>query len=444
MVAFKEFLKANGWMLLVVALVLGVAYRFVDPAPPTSISVATGPDGGRYHQVALQLRERLAADGLDLILLPSAGSIANLDALADPQSEVSMAFVQSGIDGLYEGDTSGLSGLGSLYYEPLWIFFRRSQPLELIPDLRGRRVAIGAPGSGTNAIARLLLETSHLRYTGADADVAAREVGGSEAAAALVAGEIDAAFFVQSADGPLIAALAVDPGLDFLDMQRAEAYRRRFPFLSTSSIPAGLIDLGRDIPPSDRRVLAPVATLVVNHRFHPALTPLVLEAARSVVGGGGLLEDAGEFPSPQYSDFPLSPEAEHYYRSGPPFLMRYMPFWAASLIDRLIILVLPLMVVVLPLARLAGPIYQWRTRSKIYRWYEYLRGADEKIRNGSIAANVGAEMQHLREIEGELSRVEVPLSYMDQLYNLQLHLSLVLERLQHLEREARGAAEPRP
>lgn len=438
MIALKEFLKANGWMVIVVGVVLAVAYHFVDPAPPSSIDVATGVAGGRYQQVAEQLRARLAGEGLTLNLVPSAGSMANLDALTDAQGDVSMAFVQTGVDELYDGDTSELLGLGALYYEPLWIFYRRARPPELIPDLAGRRLAIGAPGSGTNAVARLLLESSGLVLTGRAQNVTPAPIGGEEAVAALRAGDVDAAFFVQSASSPLIQKLAFDPSYDFLPIRRADAYIRHFPFLSRVTIPAGLLDLGRDVPDSDRRMLSPVATLVVNQRFHPALTPLVLEAARDVLGSGALLERAGEFPNGKFSDFPLSSEAAHYYQSGPPFLMRYMPFWAASLVDRLIILLVPLLVILLPLARLAGPLYQWRTRSKIYRWYQYLQDTDKKIRDGSIEAETAAQIQRLRELEVELSKVEVPLSYMDQLYNLHVHVGLVLERLQELDAARRG------
>lgn len=433
MSALKQLLKANGWMVVVAALAFAVAFRFVDPAPPDSLTVATGADGGRYHQVALQLEERLARDGLKLNLVPSAGSIANLEMLAAEEGEVSLAFVQSGVENLYGGDTSKLRGLGALYYEPLWIFYHRDQPIELVTELEDKRVAVGAPGSGTRAVANLLLEASGLSAEGALANISASEIGGDDAASALETSQVDAAFFVQSADSPLIKRLALNPALDFLDIRRAEAYERHYPFVSSCSIPEGLLDLGADVPSTDRTVLAPAATLVVNDRFHPALTPVLLEAARSVVGEGGVLEPAGEFPTARFSSFPLTPEADHYYRKGPPFLMRYMPFWAASLVDRLVILLVPFMMVLVPLARFAGPIYQWRTRSKIYRWYRHLQETDAKIRDGSIRRDTTAEIERLRQLQVEISQVEVPLSYMDQLYDLQLHVGHVLGRLRALQ-----------
>jgi TRAP transporter TAXI family solute receptor len=419
-------------MIVVAIVAFAVAYRFVDPAPPRSVTVATGPETGRYRQVGQRLARRLAQKGLTVTLVESSGSIENLDLLTTGERGVTLAFVQSGVENLYGADTEGLRGLGALYYEPLWIFHRRDQPIEVLPDIHGRRLAVGEPGSGTMAVARLLLESSGI--TAAEArSVALSEIGGEEAAKAIENGGVDVAFFVQSADSPIIQRLARNPSLDFVSVRRAEAYQRHYPFLSSCSIPAGLLDLARDIPEDDRVVLAPAATLVVNEQFHPALTPLILEAARDVVGAGGVLERAGEFPAAKLSSFPLTAEAEHYYRQGPPFLMRYLPFWAASLVDRLIILVVPLLVVIVPLARLAGPIYQWRVRSKIYRWYGYLQETDEKIRDGSIRDELDSQIERLRKLEIELTQVQVPLSYMDQLYDVHLHVGHALERLRALK-----------
>lgn len=433
MYALQQFLKTNWWMVVVIGIAFAVAFRFVDPAPPKTITLITGSEEGRYRQVAEQLKRQLAGEGLEVTLVPSAGSIANLEALTAEDGDITLAFVQSGVENLFDGDTSELRALGALYYEPIWLFYNRRHPIKFITDLEGMRIAVGNLGSGTNAVAELLLEASDLKSAGRDPLVDVFELGGDDAADALENLEVDAAFFVLPADSPIIKRLALNPDLDFLSARRAAAYEGNYPFLSSCDIPAGLLDIATDVPDTDRVVLAPLATLVVNNRFHPAHTPLVLEAARAVVGGGGLLERPGEFPSARFTSFPLSTEAEHYHRNGPPFLLRFMPFWAASLVDRLVILVIPLMVFIIPLVKIAGPLYRWRIRSKIFRWYRYLRETDQKIRDGSIEQHTGEQIDQLLEMESDLRQVEVPLSYADELYDLHLHVGHVLERLKALD-----------
>ncbi len=433
MIAIKHFLKTNGWMVVVIIAAFLFAFRFVDPAPPNSFTMVTGSEEGRYHQVATRIKAVLAQEGLEVTLVPSAGSIANLDLLSADDNDIAVGFVQSGVENLFDGDTTMLQSLGSLYYEPIWLFFDRNRLVRTVGDLKGMRIAVGSPGSGTKAVAQLLLETSGLLDPDGTDRVEISDLGGDDAVSALEEGRINAAFFVMGAESPIIKRLAANRDLDFLDVRRAAAYEGNYPFLSSCRIPEGLLDLAANVPDSDRTVIAPLATLVVNDRFHPAHTPLVLEAARKVVGPGGVIEGPGEFPSAHFVSFPLTSEAEHYYKSGPPFLLRYLPFWAASLVDRLIILVIPFMVIIIPLVKIAGPLYRWRIRSKIFRWYRFLRATDQKIRDGSIQDHTGSEIERLEALESELRSVEVPLSYADELYDLHLHVSHVLERLRSLE-----------
>lgn len=435
MIAIKHFLKTNGWMVVVIAVSFIIAFRFVDPAPPKSFTLVTGSEEGRYHQVGLRLKAELARDGLEVNLVTSAGSIANLGLLTADDNEIAAGFVQSGVENLFEGDTEALHGVASLYYEPIWLYFDRNRPVRTMGDLEGKRIAVGEPGSGTKAVAQLLLETSELVRSDGTGAVMISELGGEDAVVALESGRIDAAFFILSAESPIVKRLAANPDLDFLDVRRAAAYEGNYPFLSSCRIPEGLLDLAANVPDSDRTVIAPLATLVVNERFHPAHTPLLLEAARKVVGKGGVIERPDEFPSARFVSFPLTSDAEHYHRHGPPFLLRYMPFWAASLVDRLIILIIPFMALIIPLVKIAGPLYRWRIRSKIFRWYRFLRETDQKIRDGSIKEHTGSEIKRLEKLESEIRTVEVPLSYADELYDLHLHVSHVLERLRMLEKE---------
>ena len=418
------FLRANAWLALLFVVIAVALYQFVDPAPPRSLTMATGAEGGRYYALGNYLRAELAKEGVTLEVVPSAGSGDNMVHLADPDGAVSIAFVQSGMERVFDHGAAELSSLGSLYYEPIWLFYRSGLALESVTGLGGLRVAVGEPGSGTRAVGQYLLAENGL--TGER--VALVDVGGEQVVELLREGEVDAAFFTVSPESELLEELVGLPGVDFMDIRRSAAYTARYPFLSSVRISEGLLDLERNIPDTDRTTLASVATLVVNERFHPALTPLVLEVLSGPLRRGGVLERPGEFPSPNHVGYSLTREAQHYYEYGPPFLMRYLPFWAASLVDRLVIFVIPLLVILVPLSKIAGPLYRWRIRSRIYTWYRYLVETDRRIVEGAIDDRK-EERRKLDRLADELAEVEVPLSYSDELYHLKQHVEYVKRRL---------------
>lgn len=435
----KTFLKANLVGVAVVGVLVLVLFQFVDPAPPRGFTIASGSEGGRYFSLAQRLKAELRQEGVELTVLSTAGSEENLKLLTTEDSGVSIAFAQSGMEEIFDAGERPLHGLSSLYYEPIWLVYRESLELKYVSDLRGRKVAVGVPGSGTKAVARFLLEQNGLLGEGGRTELV--EVGGEEALKLLEKGDIDAGFFMVSAESETIRRLIGLEGFDFLDMRRHEAYRARFRSLTSVRITEGLLDLEANLPSEDRVVLAAVATLVVNDSFHPSLTPIVLEAMRRVLADGGVLEQRGEFPSRENVGYPLTKEADHYFEYGPPFLLRFMPFWAASLVDRLVILVIPLLVILIPLSKLAGPVYRWRIRSRIYRWYKFLRETDQKIVSGTIQENLDAERERLEKLESELASVEVPLSYSDELYHLRQHVEYVSRRLKSIESEAKRKAD---
>ncbi|MBK1880344.1 TAXI family TRAP transporter solute-binding subunit [Pelagicoccus mobilis] len=412
-------------------------FQFVDPAPPREITLASGSETGRYFELAKRLKYELRKEGVTLNILNTAGSEENLKLLTTEASPVSIAFVQSGIEDVFDAGESQLKGLASLYYEPIWLVYRKSIEVELVSDLRNRKIAVGEPGSGTKAVAQFLLNENGLLFGAGNTELV--EVGGEDSVALLESGEIDAAFFMVSAESDMIARLIGMEGFDFLDMRRHEAYRARYRSLSSVPITEGLLDLKENRPPEDRVVLAAVATLVVNDQFHPSLTPIVLESLKRVLDEGGVLEHRGEFPSRDNVGYALTKEAEHYFEYGPPFLLRFMPFWAASLVDRLVILVIPLLVILIPMAKLAGPVYRWRIRSRIYCWYKFLRETDQKIIGGTIQEDLDTERMRLKKLEDELASVDVPLSYSDELYHLRQHVEYVSRRLKAIESEHPGS-----
>jgi len=394
-----------------------IAYQFVDPAPPSELSITTGQSDGSYYSFGNQYKEFLARHDVSLNVVASAGSIENLQRLKD--GSVDVAFIQGGV--ISEEGAQTLSFLGSLYFEPLWLFHRSGLPMAQLSALRGKRIAIGPEGSGTRAITLQLLQDN-----GIDSNSATLlPLAGKEAAQALADDKADAIFLVTSAKSLLIEQLLRTHGVQLMSFDRAEGYTRNHPFLSPISLPEGAIDMAANIPEKTTWLLAPSATLVAHKDLHPALQTLLLQAASQAHSGHGLFEKAGEFPSPLYGDLPISEDAKRFYKSGPPFLQRFLPFWAATMVDRLKVMLLPLLALLLPLFKVMPPIYRWRIRSRIYNHYRELTVIDRRLHQATSKDEIKACIATLADIENRVRQTHVPLSYAEELYELRTHLALV-------------------
>ncbi len=401
---------------------------FVEAPPPSRLAIVTGSRDGAYFRFAQRYAELLKHDGITLDIRTTKGSVENVNLLRDEDSDVYVGMVQSGIAD--PAQCEKLLSLCSLYREPLWIFYRGSETLDRLSQLTGRRVAIGPEGSGTRAIARQLLQANSIDEEQADFV----PKSGNDAAEALERGEIDVAFFVAAIDASYIQRLMQDPTIRLAELANTEAYLKRFRHLSTVTIHAGLIDLKRNIPTKDIVLLSPAATLVAHKSLHPALIALLLKAASRVHRHGDLLSNPNEFPSTAFIDLPLSDNAENFFRHGPPVLQRILPFWLASLVDRMKLMIIPLIVLLMPLIRATPPLVRWRTRRKIYLWYVALRQIDQRAIVGMSSVEAQRSLDALTSLEQQIANLGVPLSYMEEYYNLRLHLNLVRTRVESMLR----------
>ena len=415
----RDRLKVYGPALMLSGLVFLLLFQLVEPAPPERLILASGMPGGAYHRFALEYRGLLAREGVELEVRETSGSVENLRLLRE--AAVDVAFVQTGVAD--STSQAGLVSLASLYYEPLWVFYRGLESLERLPELSGSTVAVGPEGSGTRVLALTLL-----RENGLDRPpTRLSDLGGPRAAQALREGAVDAAVFVASPRAPVVAEVLADPGIELLNFSRVDAYLSRYRYLSSVVLPEGAIDFQRNIPGRPVTLLAPAATLVVRTDFHPALTDLMLQAAFQLHAQGGFFERPGQFPSADHLDFPLIEDARRYFERGPSFLRRYLPFWAAVFVERSALFLLPLVTLLVPLFRIAVPTYRWKVRSRIYRWYRDLSAVELSVDAGTGQSRVALE--ELDRIEQEAAKVEVPLSYTDELYNLRLHIQLVRDKI---------------
>ena len=409
--------------ILLVALF--AAYQFVDPAPPNKIVLATGADGGAYQRYGQAYAEFLAEENIEVELRESAGSAENL-ALLTGDSGVDVAFVQSGLAATQ--DVSGVMGIGSLYLEPLWLFVATDYPFESLSDLSSARLSAGEIGSGTRVVVERLLDAHGIQP---DAD----SVSGlplAELASAFSADRIDAAFVIADPLSDAVLSLVRSQGVELVSLERSAAYARRSAYLTPVSLPTGVLDLAADLPAMDITTVAPAATMLARKELHPALVDLLLVAAADIHGEHGLLSDAGAFPSPRNVDVPLSDEAARHFRRGPPFLMRYLPFWAATLVDRVWVLALPLLGLAIPLFKLVPPAYQWQVRRRFLKLYAELESLDPSISQPGDEDVVAERLQRIDSLERESAAARVPREYKDALYKLRRDIELVRRRLQDM------------
>ena len=433
LLSLRDLFATAWWIFLIVGIGFVVAYQFVEPAPPRHIVITTGSESGAYYQFAQRYATILARHGITLEVKASAGSLDNLARLKEDAAQV--GFVQGGVieppDDPENEEDNGLSSLGSVFYEPVWVFYRGDRKLERLTELRGKRIAIGQEGSGVRQLAQQLLKANEIAV---GSNLVA--LSGLKAAEELQQGRIDAAFIIASEKAPVVQVLLRSPGVKLMSFSQSSAYQRRFPFLTKLTFPHGVADLVRDFPPEDIRLLAPTANLIIRDDLHPALQTLLLQAASEVHGKTGFFQDAGEFPAYKDQMLPLSPEAARYYKSGPPFLQRYLPFWLAVLADRLIVLLVALFALMIPLLKIAPAVYTWRVRSKVFRCYGELKFLEDDLKNHFDPEKLGDYRARLDALDDEAAQLHVPLGFTDLVYTLREHVNLVRSILAKREAQA--------
>lgn len=419
--SLKESGLVYGLGALLIILATWFTYQFIEPAPPRTLTIATGSVDGAYRAFGKQLQVRLAEEDVTLEIIETDGSIDNLQRLVN--EDVDVAFMQSGLSS--ESQYPQLESLGAMYMEPVWIFLREGLTIDRLPELAGLRVAVGGAGSGSRTVAEKLLQSNGL----SEGSVQLTNDSGQGAVAALQRGEVDVLISVSSISAPMIVSLLEAPQIQLMSLDRAPAYARRKPWLTHLTLPEGVVDLARNIPPTRIDLLAVNATLVATESLHPALRDLLLQAADQVFSESTVLSGIDEFPRALGADFEVAKAAERYYEFGPPFLQRYLPFWIANLVDRLKLLALPLLALLIPLSRILPPAYRWSVRKKIYRWYDEVQRIDQEASDDGSLDNLSQSRKQLLRIESEVREVEVPLAYASELYILRQHIELLVAQI---------------
>lgn len=433
--AVRHFLQ-NNWPSIAIALtaaaIAAAALVMLRSMPPHRIVMATGPEGGTYYELGKRYRAQLARDNVEVRLMPTAGSVENLAKLLDPRSGVDVALLQGGVADAEAA--SELESLGTMFYEPYWLFHRRDLDAGGSIGLRGRKISIGPEGSGTRALSLRMLERVGIDEHNAEL----LALSPREMAEALSAGKIDIAFLVAAWDSPVVQQLLADDHVAISGYPRADALVALFPFLNKLVLPHGVADLLNDRPSGDVTLIASKASLIVRGDLHPAIQYLLLNAAAEIQSPASIFNRANTFPAAEASDIPLSSEAQRFYKSGLPFLHEYFPFWMAELIGKLMILLIPILGVLYPMTRFLPRVYDWAMRSKILRVYGELRLLEHAMMRPDFSATREREtIEQLDRMKEQVNQLRMPIAYASMLYELQTHIDFVRNGLTRNSR--RGA-----
>jgi len=423
-ISFRDLAISAGPLVLITAVVIVAAFWYVRPAPPGTITIISGPPGSVFQRTAEKYRKILVKNRVKLNILPSEGSLENLKKLNDPAVRVDVGFVQGGVSAGVPVEK--LVSLGSVFLEPLVIFYRSGVSMDRISGFDGKRLAIGREGSGTHVLALILLKANGIVPGGA---TRLTDLGGEDAAQALIEGKVDAAFLMgDSAAPPIMRKLMRTAGIRLLDIAQADAYTRRFPYLNKLEFPMGVFDFDRNLPSKDIHLIGPVVELVARDTLHPALSDLLIETAREVHGGASLLQRAGEFPALVEHEFRISEDAKRFYTSGKGFFYRILPFWMATLADRTLVFLVPVLVLLIPGMKMVPKFYSWRVRSRIYRVYGKLIALERSMLSQPAAGEREEMLKQLDDIENEVNNMKMPLAFADQFYVLRDHIGFVRGR----------------
>ncbi|MBP7454127.1 MAG: C4-dicarboxylate ABC transporter substrate-binding protein [Ottowia sp.] len=493
--SIRDLIASAGPVAILAVGLLVAAYWWLDPQPPKTVRMATGPEGSAYAGFGRRYAAALEREGITVELIPTEGSVANLQLLRDGKADV--AFVRGGsgaapttanasagalpdagpaaaaaasearpaasspAPGADPDDDGSLLSLGALFYEPVWIFYRPDalpQPADQTPtathgktalsakranngiahaddsaaspaepqalaQIKGLRINVDQPGSGVPQLMQRLL-----RANGLNADeMTLSQLPPAAAAEALSAGLLDALVLTSAPQSAVVRQLLRAPGVKPLELAQADAYTRRFPFLRTVTLPRGVTDLAADIPPHDVTLLAATTSLLSREDTHPALRQLFAQAAQSIHSRAGWLNGTREFPNTRTSELAVSPEGERAINGAPSFWQRYLPFWASNLLDRMWLVIGGLIVLLLPLSRIVPPLYTFRVRRRVFRWYARLRAIEAKVDSGQ--GDRAELLNELDELDRVANQIAVPLAHADELYALRNNIHAVRKRL---------------
>jgi uncharacterized protein len=429
MKSLRKYLYNPQIILLSFVVLLGVVFGvlwILTPPPPKVINIATGLPDGLYYQFGERLKGELAKERVTVEVIESGGTVDNLHLLSDPKSNVDFAMVQSGVADVEK--YPNLVSVAGMFYEPVWVWYRPEAfkaddgKLKVLSQIRGKRVSLGNPGSGTAVLSDALLKLSEIQ----EKEIEARHYSPDTAVEKLTSGELDVVFIVAAAEAPILKKFYSIPDIHLMNFDQGDAYVRNLPYLTKVNVPRGLLSIANDIPRQDIQVLSATATLVGKDDVSPALLSLILGASYDILPSYSRLQKLGEFPSATGLDFPLQEDAEIYLKDGPSFLHRHLPFWTAVWVGRFIKVVIPLLVIFIPLLTYVSSVNSFLLRLKLAGVYAELNAIEKTASNREL---IDQHLEELFLIEQRVMRMKISAFSAKDFYDLKGHIDLVRNRL---------------
>jgi len=416
------FLYLSGLAILI-AIAITVVKLFL--LPPSSIDIAAGPKGSYLYEIAQKYKVEFEKAGVQVNVMETSGTLENLEHVSHPDKMIEFGFLEGGAAD--RKDYPSLESLGSIAYAPIWVFYRSDLGnIYDINELKGKRIAIGGTSQGIHANALDLLNAVGINSSNSKLS----NIGREEALKALHSNQIDAMFYSAPAEDPLVKILFNDARLKPLQWPDAEGIARNLREYHVLNLPFGAIDLANSMPAKDMKVLATTITVITKKDTHSALIYLMMGVMDDIHEAPSIMHAENEFPSDKDVDFPLSDDAEDYYKKGgKPFLQRYLPYWAASFLGKLLLILVPLLAIFYPLSQSYPAIQQWYYTNRVNRFYDQLVKIEKRLDDGADREIIKYDIQVLRaEIELLIKLEKIPNMYTNLLYDLRWHVSQVIEQ----------------
>ena len=403
-------------------VLLLIFFRFIFPAPPQYLRIAAGSQGSYFHEVAFTYQAALAKEGITLEIVQTLGALDNLQWVNAGKADLALTH-----DGLVNAKNAPqLRSLGSISYEPIWVFRRKGTPvLTDLSQLKGMRVNMGPEGSGVRLLALQLLSLSGVTPQ----NTQFFDVSAMESMALLKAGRLDVGFFMDPPENTHIKSLFTSPDIFEVDLKDADAFHRNLRYLHVTPLAPSTIDLTTAQPANEFRTVSVTNTVVVSRQLHPAIQYLMLSIMDKAHHAPSLISAEGEFPSDKDVGLPLSDEAAIFYAKGMPFLSQYLPFELASIVERLAKSLLPFLLIIFPILKFIPTIVKWRTSRKFSKLYKSLANVEAQMRSNDSPLSADEYESMLNLIEEKIALENLSLSS-SEVYVLREHIELVRGQIQ--------------
>jgi len=403
--------------------VVSLALIHFFPAPPSKVVMATAFKGASFDYYGRQYREIFARYKVDLELRETAGALENVKLLQDPKSDVQIGFVTGGVsDGKRAPD---VLSLGTVYNQPFWIFYTSTERLDRLSQLKGKRIAVGPEGSATRFTAEQILGRG-----GVNSETATLlPFAGSAADKALSEGKVDVVWIIGVPEATAVQSFLRNPKVRLMSFPTAEAFTRIFPDLNRLVLPQGVVDIDRNIPPTDVQLIATTSKVLIRNDLHPEIVQLLLQTMKEVHGGSDIFHRGGEYPNGADGEYPVAPSAADFYKNGPSFMQRHLPLWLSVHVQRAIAVLVTGIAIGFPLFRFLPQLYNWMTRRRLLHWYGQLKLLEASFETSANDKHLAEKQAEIDRIEDAVSHIRFPLTFSDQVYNLRSHIDIVRRKI---------------